>query len=217
MKRMILAGFGALLVTAVSTFAVLTVLNVDVLDIGTAQEEVAPPGGPAGSILLWSTREKLAICIDVGGEASLRADASELRVLSTEAVTDAMADVVEHPVYQGSASVSGVEVIVDPDCPGQAKMQCPEDPERPAIGCVSSLVTEPSPYRLFVFVVSEADLQRVTGGLTERLAAIEHVCTGDFCDVVTSVTWVSEKEAADRGALYELLAEGLGLIEPRGD
>lgn len=174
-------------------------------------------GGPAGSMRLWSTRENVAICIDVAGEASLRAGASELRVLSTEAVNEAMEDVVTHSVWLATESLSeaAIDVIVDPDCPGEAKMQCPENSKLLALGCESSLVSEPSPYRLFVFVVSEADLQRVTGGLAERLTTLEHVCAGDSCDVVTTATWVSEMEVADRGALYELLAEALGLSKPR--
>ncbi len=211
MRRLVLASV-VLLVGAVVVAGILVVAD----DSGEpASPGAQAVGGPAGGLLLWSTRENVAICIDVAGEASLGADASELRVLSTDALTEAMADVVAQPAWQGTASISGVEVVVDPDCPGEAKMQCPEKPDGLALYCRGSVVSEPSPYVLFVFVVSEADLQRVTGGLTERLTILERMCSGDSCISVTSATWVSEMELADRGALYELVAEGLGLIEPR--
>ncbi len=213
MGRAAVLGSLVLLVGSVIVAGILVVAD-------NGSESPASPGaqsvgGPAGGLLLWNTRESLAICIDVAGEASLRADASELRALSTRAVTEAMADVVKHPVWQRTASIQGVEVVVDPDCPGQAKMQCPERPELLPIGCESSFVTEPSPYRLFVFVVSEADLQRVTGGLTQRLTPLEHLCGGDSCMGVTTATWVSEMEVVDPGALYALVGEGLGILEPR--
>ncbi len=203
-----------LLVSGVFVAGILVLLDND-------SEEPESPGAQSGAgtgLLLSSTRENLAICIELVGEASLSADASELRVLSTEAVTEAMADIVKHPVWLRTTSLSGaVEVVVDADCPGEANVQCDDGPDFIPLFCDGVLVTEPSPYRLFVFVVSEADLQGATGGLTRGLTSLEHVCWGDSCIGVTTATWVSKTEIADRDETYALVAEALGLVEARGD
>ena len=170
-------------------------------------EESESPGAQGGALL----------CVDLAGDAAVRGDADELRRLATEAVADAIAEIVKHPYWQATASFPSAanEVTIHPDCPGQPQMDCPEDPRLFPINCIGSRVSEPSPYLLFVFVGSDADLERVTGPLTERRSMLEYTCVGDSCQEETSATWVSETELSDAEEVYALVAEGIGILRPR--
>lgn len=218
MKRIVLVGFAALTVTAIATFAALWLFNVNVLDQGQANEsEPQLSGGPSGDLLGWSTRDKLAICVEIVGEASVRGDAADAQAALTQDAADAMQDVAADSYWESSERLSKAvgEMVIDAGCPGDAKLDCPERPGLLPIDCGGGPVAEPGPYTLFVFVVSGDDLLRVTGGLTRRFSTVEVLCAGDSCDEVTSAVWVSEEESKDREALYALLAEGIGIKEPR--
>jgi hypothetical protein len=219
MRNKVVGGVAATALVALITFSLLTLLGVNVIQGGQAHspdEEPPADGGPRADLLLWSTRETLAICVEVGGEAALREGAGELQDLSLHFAALALEEVAKDPYWQRSSSDEAVaNPIIDAGCPGEVKLDCPESPGLPGIACTGSEVTIPSPYRLFVFVLSEADLKSVTGPLTERRGTQEVICGGDECTEVTSVTWVSEVEVLDSKALHDLIAEGVGVRKPR--
>lgn len=171
--------------------------------------EPTSPGAPTDAAAL--------LCVDLAGDASARSNSDELRHLATAAVADAVAELSTHRYWSltPDLSLSAARAAIDPDCPGEPKMECPEDPLMPPIGCVGYRVSEPSEYSLFVFIVSEADIEVVTLGLPERRSTLEVMCGGDLCTEVTGATWVSEAELSDPEEMYALIAEGLGLIKPR--
>jgi len=72
-------------------------------------------------------------------------------------------------------------------------------------------VGEASYYKVFVFVVPDADVQEATGGSRWRLTTEERTCSGDSCKEVTVGVYVGESEVSDTQLLRENLGPAVGV------
>jgi hypothetical protein len=165
----------------------------------------APP--PPSVAFLAPNRERLAICVDGVGDAA--AAISEGR----EQVESALAVVASHPLFE-RAGLGAAQPVVDEGCPHDPYLLEPgvywED-GIPIAGA-GRVVPEVSIYRLFVFLVTPADLARAIDGTRPvRSAAEEMLCAGHQCWEVTTGIYLTPDEAADEAFLVEWLLRGLGL------
>ena len=78
-------------------------------------------------------------------------------------------------------------------------------------------MTAPSTYRLMVFVLPEAETERLFGKSQFRWFAQEMTCGGDTCAEVTTGLYVSEREIQNPAAIVAMLAPALGLEETKDD
>ncbi|MEX1195013.1 MAG: hypothetical protein WED85_08145 [Dehalococcoidia bacterium] len=199
---------GGTAAVALLIFLILTVGGVDLREEGTAQES----GGFTGDLLIWSGRQELAVCVEVAGSAK-----NEQQVVASEAVesvSPALLIVSQDEAFTASERLqtAASSVVVEAECPGDAQLDCPAYPYDPPILCPDGyeIVKEPSKYRVFVYVVSDADLEQILGGATQRRGGGEHLCSGDSCSEVTSAVYVSVNELNDTQVLAGILREGLG-------
>lgn len=159
------------------------------------------PGITSTTALLTTNRTSLKICVQslVPGVDS--------RIIQGQ-IKGAMTSVSNHPDFQ-RAGLGREPVVVDAGCPSAPTITNPRYTSKDMSG-VPAVVTTPSQYRLFVFVVSSDQLTRA---FTWRphLTPQEMMCAGDACNEVTTAAYLTPTELLDRTALERSLTQGVGL------
>lgn len=82
---------------------------------------------------------------------------------------------------------------------------------------IAGPVTEPSGFRTFIFVVPQAEIDRMFGALPYQIAVQEHVCSGDDCATVANAWYVSPETLTSPSLPGDPVARGLVLgigLEP---
>lgn len=159
------------------------------------------PGITSTTALLTTNRTSLKICVQslVPGVDS--------RIIQGQ-IKGAMTSVSNHPDFQ-RAGLGREPVVVDAGCPSAPTITNPRYTSKDMSG-VPAVVTTPSQYRLFVFVVS---LDQLTRAFIWRphLTPQEMMCAGDACNEVTTAAYLTPTELLDRTALERSLTQGVGL------
>lgn len=75
-------------------------------------------------------------------------------------------------------------------------------------------VEVPSPYRLFVYVVPSAEIERMFGTLPFHFASQETFCEGTNCATVSTALYLDQSALTDRSRLVSELQQALGLRPP---
>lgn len=193
-----------------------TVLTVLLLAAGAVTLMGGRYGAAAGrpsfdltSGLLLSTRTDLQVCVEsapdeTGGTAVPRIQAA-LGALSHE------------PVF--AAGYGSLEPHVVLRCPQSASLLASGQRHVKAGGtfAAGSVTTDPSPYRLFVYVVPPAEITRMFGTLPFHFASQEVFCERGSCATVTTALYVDPLTLLDDSRLAAELQQALGLRPPYPD
>ena len=180
-------GISVAVVAAVAgvTLGVTTLLGVTFQGSGEAQESLGFQR--VEGALLTANRDRLAICVEaVGVDSSLEATAKS-------GIETALTEVAKHPDWEASG-LATAELVIDSGCPSQPPP--PDLPDYPKAIEVTfgHIVSEPSRYKLFVFILPRQELDAFLGGSTIRVAPQESMCEGDVCWEVTAALYLAADE-----------------------
>lgn len=161
---------------------------------------------------LTTNRDHLGICVQTTSTASLTADDARSRV--SEAL-----ELVQQEEYWPDAFATG-RVAVDAGCPTIGSLLSPDNPVKPSgkgfqggEARVNLIVDSASPYLLYVFVLSDAELQALFGSVSNRAQAQEMLCDENRqCAQVTTGVYISDRELDDAAFLADWLSKGIGLV-----
>ncbi|ACZ43619.1 hypothetical protein Tter_2732 [Thermobaculum terrenum ATCC BAA-798] len=172
---------------------------------GLAVHRISQGASPTSvdSLLLSSNRSGLAICVD-SKTAAISDD--DLR----RDIQDAMMQLKAHPHFV-SAGLAVAEPRIDISCPGPARMLDPNfDLETGMIPGQSDVVTDPSQYRVFVFLVEKEVVAKANG---YREYPQETWCPqgGDACGEVTTALYLTPEDLTLPARLERLLTLAVGL------
>jgi hypothetical protein len=164
------------------------------------------------TMLQTSNRERLEICVQpVQLPALNKAEAAS-------AVEDALLRVAQHPKWAGSGYAAEGGPTVDANCstepyllkPGVEVVDGKMNPGSPI-----PEVSEPSRYKLFVFVLPPELLATVIKGkLDVRYARQEALCSPGQCFTVTTGIYLTPAELEETDFLVDWLQKGLSLERP---
>jgi|FLYL01.1.fsa_nt_gi hypothetical protein len=155
-------------------------------------------------LLITANRDRLRLCV----QAVPRDPAAEGRAVSL--IQSALAELkARHPLWR-SAGLKEAQPVVEPGCPSDPALLHPG--AEPIVGDpYTSRVTEPSKYRVFVFILPQAEIDRLFARWPLRQAIQESICQGHVCSEVTSGLYLSTEEIENRQFLYDALAKTIGL------
>ncbi len=211
----------AISVTAVAVIALVTLGIAALLGITL---EPSLTGGqtttePAGNILLYGNRDRLAICVQASGFEAGQASAVETQAkLSVEA---ALIDVAQHPAWAGWPILSeGLSPVVDIGCTAgpalYGERTVPDDPRSPP-NTFGREVIEVSYYRVFLFLLPADEIRQLTDGSLRarvRLSAEERVCDPHYCTFATTGLYLAPEDLANPEFLLDALEKAIGLEAP---
>lgn len=158
---------------------------------------------PVDSMLLTDNREELRICVE-----SLVA--SESTPMAREFVSEVLPTVRAHRHFEPAGYAVGTPVV-EIGCPGSPNLDSPHWNSK--LGA-PTIVSVPSTYRLFVYVMNPQELAALFKTQGPRTTAQEIVCEGDECAQVTTAVFVTPEELRDMKTLVTSLNHGLGLEWP---
>lgn len=163
------------------------------------------PGGRATNTtaLLATNRDGLKVCVE-----SLVPGVDRQTIRGR--IQGGLTSVANHPDFQ-AAGLGRRAVVVDAGCPAPPTIADPQYGSSRRLGRPTS-VTEPSPYRLFVFVATVEQIAQAFGDRPQHITAQEVLCEKDLCPVVTTALYVTPEELGDRDVLALGLTEGVGLL-----
>jgi hypothetical protein len=177
--------------------------------------------------LMTHTRDRLAICVDVAGSASLNATTLRGTVQTVLASLQVKPRWVQQGLNKGSPLV---------------EVGCQHEPVMLQPGVIVSksvtstrfvpsvpIVREPSKYVVMLFVLSDVDIDRLFFNTppSRRTSEEEVVCPPNVtpspvmgwrdsrCSVVTTGLYVSEGEVRDEGVVSNALGLSLGVLDRR--
>jgi hypothetical protein len=207
-SRLAQAGLSLVLIAAVAgvTLGVTTLLGVTFQGSGEAQP--APPTEFGGGFLLTTNRDHLAICVEAVGLQTAVLD--EVGTEAKANVEAALVEVAKHPLWERARSDVGTPTV-DAGCPSDPPPFFEGESKAPIEDLRTERVTQPSEYRMFVFVLAPDQLVRLMGGGQLRHWAQEMICLGDDCTEVTTSLYVDSNEVRDMAAMTSILTEALGL------
>lgn len=171
------------------------------------------PSLKRGDMLEVASRDRLRICVDVVDVPRSRRDYAVRRV------SEALPRVAAHPRWEKEGYGKGGGPVVAAGCPGEPYLL------RPGVEVVNGQVTgdfiipevdQPSPFQLFVFVISEELRAKIIKGSRDvRSAAQEAFCGGGLnCATVTTGVYLTAAELENTDFVVEWLEKGLGLEFP---
>lgn len=198
------------MIPRVVTAALLTATAV--LTIGAAiglsnpnRSEAAdrPRFDPTRGVLL-STRDSLKVCV--------QEDASETRGQAVVRVRAAIARLSLDPRFK-AAGYERPAPQVSAGCPQPGRLLASGQTHVKAGGNFASgpEVSNPSPFRLFIYVVSASDIQRMFGSLPFHTAGQEAFCEERQCATMTTALYVDLETVLDPSRLVAEVELGLGL------
>jgi hypothetical protein len=202
-------AFGTI-IAALATLALLSALG-DETSEGISGHEDAVSGGATGDLLRWSTRDSLAVCVELSG--AINQTRGPLNAAEIQDMIDALRDVGERPYFDRSDRLKSAasQPQVHVGCPTDAIFECPDAARPPVVCDLGQVVEDPGPYVLHIFVMSNNDLARVLGHETLRRGSGDVVCHLDNCFEVTAKLYLTSEELTDQSFLEEVLLEALGL------
>lgn len=162
------------------------------------------------SLLLTPNRDRLALCIQPVAGSGLAAD--EVRAL----VQTTLPRVATHQ-YWAVAGLAVAPPVVEVGCPSEPYLLRPGAAMAGAkeVGTADlPRVANASPYRVFVFILPEAQINAIFGVTASRAAVQELVRDGGQCGEVSTGLYLSPQELRDPQVLTGLLERAIGL-EPR--
>jgi hypothetical protein len=185
-----------LLVLAGATLATTTVLGLTFQ--GSERKE---------GLLVTANRERLAICVQaVGTDAGAEMDVKR----RIEAL---LPQLMEHPRWR-PAGLGAAPPVVDIGCPSDPALLRPGAHPKGGDPSSSSLVLEASPYLVFVFILPQAEIDRLFSNWPYRKVPQENLCEGHVCFEVTTGLYLSPGEAQQAPFLLESLLKAIGLEPP---
>jgi hypothetical protein len=172
-----------------------------------AATRLGSQGGQAVRVegtLLTANRDRLRLCV----QAAPRDPATEGRAVSL--IQSALAELKgRHPRWL-AAGLKEEQPVVEPGCPSDPALLRPG--AEPIVGDpYTSRVTEPSKYRVFVFILPQAEIDRLFARWPLRQVVQEFICLGHVCPEVTSGLYLSMEEIENRQFLSDALAKSIGL------
>ncbi len=192
------------------TLGATTLLGVTFQGSGEAQQEVRR----VESLLLTSNRDRLAICVQgVGADSTLEATAKS-------SIETALIEVAKHPRWEASG-LGAASPLVDIGCPAppaalQPGVKIYQLGDKGVHVEPTPIVEEASYYRLFVFILSPGELERIFGPAPSlTLVAEEAFRSGDEIIGVTVGLYLSADQLGDPQSLSEKLKRAVGLWEPK--
>lgn len=105
----------------------------------------------------------------------------------------AFTDVVKHPDWEASG-LAAAELVIDSGCPSQPPPPGLPDYPKAIEVTFGHIVSEPSRYKLFVFILPRQELDAFLGGSTIRVASQERMCEGDVCWEVSAALYLAADE-----------------------
>lgn len=158
--------------------------------------------------LLTANRDRLAVCVQALSGAALPGEAQA-------AIQGVVPAALRHPWWDSRLPAPTVETDCAPAAtpfllqPGAASIK-----GKPAGDFRSLYVARPSRFRLFVFVLPQAQITALFGDSPYRTAPQEFLCREHTCDEVTTGIYVSPWELRDAAFLKLALQRGIGLENP---
>lgn len=151
--------------------------------------------------LLTSNRDVLKICVE-----------SLVPGTSSQALVDGLRGglprLTAHPDFQ-RAGLGNAPVTIVPGCPAPPTIADPRY-DRLDMSGRPRIVTEPSEYRLFVFVAPTEQLAAAFDW-SPRLTPQEMLCGGSVCQEATTALYLTLGEVTNRAVLERGLVQGVGL------
>jgi len=163
-----------------------------------------------GSRLLTSARDRLAICVQTVGIDDME---SSVASQAKATIQSTLARLASDPVWM-DVGFSSPPPAVDVGCPAGPALYDPQ--AGPRDGKTLFLVRgrdvgQASYYRVFVFILSDAEITRWAGNSGYRLTSEEFLCEVDSCVEVTAGIYLRPAEVAGGGLLEENLRRAIGL------
>lgn len=161
--------------------------------------------------LRTSNRDGLSICIE-----SLVSDTGSQELQGH--VRGAMNAVTHHPQFAAEGLAAG-PTTVEIDCPGEPTIFSPGYNPQSKLG-YPFMVDSPSPYRTFVYLISEADAlesfssqppRTVDPARPLRITTQEVFCEGEICPEVTVALYLTPRDLRDAQYLQYSLTHAVGL------
>lgn len=168
--------------------------------------------GQWGPQIQGAQSRDLRLCVDREG---VDVDLAQVRGRLERAMR---ADIERHPRF-GLAGFSPGRWSIAVGCPSPPALlrsgeKAVKNGGRPFI---AGPVAQPSGFRTFVFIVPQAEIDRMFGPLPYQIAVQEHVCSGDNCATVANAWYVSPETLARPASPVDPVARGLVLgigLEP---
>jgi hypothetical protein len=149
-------------------------------------------------------RDRLAICVDSVAPDQARVQEEEV---ARDAVKAALLDVTKSPYWPPYEFQFELSPTVSVGCPRKSVLHKESDWD-------SKLVKYPSYEGVFLYVVPEADIERVFGSQRWGLLLAEHSCPTDDCTPLTDAVYVSRADIEDVRFLSRVIKTSLGLVGP---
>jgi hypothetical protein len=217
------ASLAVIAAVAVITLGVLTIAGVtfqgEEAEGQTTEPIVNQTGEPItnNGALITANRDRLAICVRaIGlGEGVDAAVETEAKSALDAALAQAAA---QNPQWaEPRFKLADNPPLVETDCDAPSAVYEPVDPAFPPDQLFAGprLVAGASPYLFVIFVIPDAEIDRLTGGLPRdqsvRVVPEEGIMDqGDVGTVVTYGIYLTPSEAKDTAILVESLEKGLG-------
>lgn len=160
--------------------------------------------------LLAASRDRLSVCVEPVAGAQSTVDESR------SAVETALIRASQRPEW-ATSGLDMTTALVQPGCPQEPYLLLPgaSYAGKPVGDPSIQEVIQASEHRLFVFVLPDAEIQRIFGpGESVRLEPQEFLCQDHTCSEVTTGLYVAVSELRDPEFLEEWLARALGLAPP---
>jgi hypothetical protein len=186
-------SLGVVLMAAGATYAILTVSGVSLEESGSAHRG-----------------DGLAICVqEVGVESSVQS-------IAKTNIDLAMVQVAKHPKWSEAGLDKAPSPVVETGCEAEPQIYHKSYGELPKsfFDVIGRRVDTPSQHGIFVFVLPDEEITRLSGGLSIRTSAEEVQCFGDACGEVTTGLYIGVSELTDSAFLAEQLEYAIGLDPP---
>lgn len=193
------------MVVAAGAFSLLTVVTLVVAG-GRYGSAAGRPSFDLTSGLLVSTRTGLQVCVEPAPY-----DTAAAAVARVGAVLVALS---REPVFAAGFGASGTRVALRCPTAGSLFKSGQRHVKTGGTFAAGPTTTEPSPFRLFVYVVPALEISRMFGELPYHFASQEVFCERGSCATVTTALYVDQATLLDDRRLLDELRQALGLREP---
>lgn len=212
--RAALISVAGVMAIAGVTYGALTAVGIDFGRGGSAEEEVTQQKGTH----LAEKRDRLAICVQSAGFAPEGAGLA-LELSAKSSLESALVEVTKHRLWERFRTTEP-QPIVDIGCGVEPAIYNPDvsffddEPPQSFLETRGRQVTQPSYYRVLVFILSTDEMNRLLGEPPFRLTTEESTCSGDSCAGVTTGLYLSPEEISDIALITDNLEKALGFERP---
>lgn len=163
--------------------------------------------GRVDSPLLTGNRTEVSICVE---------DLTSAGTVDVASVQQAAADVKTAPSW-ARANLDGVDVRVVAGCDAEPHLLSAGVTFKNG-GFIETgdfgRTDSPSEHRLMVFILDDAETERLFGDAASRTAVQESLCEGGVCSEVTTGLYLSASEVSDVKTLAGRLSRAIGILPP---